>query len=110
MSNSVTGTNRRIVGSFDTQAASTLTITASPGQLVDVSVDFDTSTAFVGTIALERKTSTGASNIGEWQTVEEYTASAEKVAQSATAREYRLNATTVTSGQAEFELSAGAVI
>ena len=68
---------------------------------------FDTN-SFSGTIDLERKTNTGAANIGEWQVVESYTASAEKVAQSATQREYRLNASTVNSGTAEFELSAGA--
>lgn len=83
------------------------TITVKGGRLLDISIDYDTSTAFVGTIVLERETRTGASNIPEWQTVETYTESTEKVAQSATTRRYRLNCTVATSGAAEYELTAG---
>ena len=108
MTNSFTSTNRKVIGTIDETGASD-SITASAGQLVDVSLDFDTSTAFVGTIDIQRKTNTGVANIGEWQTIESHTASAERVLQSATQREYRLNATR-TSGQAEIELTAGAVV
>ena len=83
------------------------TITVKGGKLLDVSVDYDTSTAFVGTILLERETLTGVANIPECQTVETYTASVERVARSATTRRYRLNCTVDTSGTAEYELTAG---
>ena len=106
MANTETKTKNRIVGKLDT-AGATGAITVSGSKLVDISVDFDTSTAFVGDIRLQRSTSTGAANIPEWQDVETYTASAEKVAQSATTRQYRLNCVTATSGTAEYELSAG---
>lgn len=106
MANSFTSTSRKVVGSIDTAGASD-SITAPAGCLVDVSVDFDTN-SFSGTITLQRKTNTGASNIGEWQDVESYTASAEKVAQSAASREYRLNCSTATTGTAEIELTVGA--
>jgi hypothetical protein len=56
---------------------------------------------------LQRETMTGASNVAEWQDVESYTASAEKVAQSATTRRYRLNCSAASSGTAEIELTAG---
>ena len=104
MANTETKTKNRIVGKLDT-TGSTGAITVSGSKLLDVSIDFDTN-SFVGTIDLERETSTGASNIGEYQVVESYSASAEKVAQSATTRNYRLTAT-VTSGTAEYELTAG---
>ena len=108
MANSFTSTNKKVVGSIDSTGASD-SISVGAGQLVDVSVDFDTN-SYVGTIQLQRKTNTGAANIGEWQTIEEYTASAEKVAQSATAREYRLNCSADTSGSCEIELTAGATL
>jgi len=109
MANSFTSTNKKVIGVIDATGASD-SITASAGQLVDISVDFDTSTAFVGTLQLQRKTNTGAANIGEWQTIESYTASAEKVAQSATQREYRINCSVATSGSAEVELTAGVTV
>ena len=74
--------------------------------MLDVSIDFDTN-SFVGDIRLQRETLTGAANIAEFQDVEVYTASAEKVAQSATTRRYRLDVVTATSGTAEFDLTAG---
>ena len=104
MANTETKNTSRIVGKIDTTGA-TGAITVKGSKLLDVSVDFDTN-SFVGTITLQRETATGASNIAEWADVESYTASAEKVAQSATTRRYRLNAT-VTSGTAEYELTAG---
>lgn len=106
MANSFTSTSRKVVGTIDSTGASD-SITAPAGCLVDVSVDFDTN-SFVGTISLQRKTNTGAANIGEWQDVESYTASAEKVAQSAASREYRLNCSAASSGTAEVELTVGA--
>jgi hypothetical protein len=108
MTNSFTGTNKKVVGSIDSTGASD-SITVSAGQLVDVSIDFDTN-SFSGTIQLQRKTNTGASNVGEWQTIESYSASAEKVAQSATQREYRLNCSAAASGTAEVELTAGVTV
>lgn len=97
-------TTSSIRGTIDT-TGSTSAITVKGSKLLDVSIDFDTN-SFVGTIDLERETYTGAANINEWQVVESYTASAEKVAQSATTRRYRLTAT-VTSGTCEYELTAG---
>ena len=85
-------TQSMIIGTMDTTGV-TSAITVRGGRLLDVSIDFDTSTAFVGTVELQRETRTGAANIVEWQTVESYTASAEKVAQSATTRRYRLKNT-----------------
>ena len=105
MANTETVTGNTIVGTIDT-ATATSPITVRGSRLLDISIDFDTN-SFVGTIDLERETKTGAANINEWQVVESYTASAEKVAQSATTRRYRLNPSTVTSGTAEFELAAG---
>jgi len=96
----------QVIGSFDSTGASD-SITAAGGSLVDISVDFDTN-SFVGTIDLQRSTLTGASNVAEWQTIESYTSSVEKVAQSASPRSYRLNCTVATSGSAEIELTAGA--
>jgi len=106
MANSFTSTRTRVVGSIDSTGASDA-ITVTGSKLVDISVDFDTATAFVGTIQLQRETSTGAANVAEWQTIEEYTASAEKVARSATTRRYRLNCSVATSGTAEIEMTAG---
>ena len=109
MTNSFTATQRKVVGVIDETGASDA-ITVAAGMLLDVSLDFDTSTAFVGTLQLQRETNTGAANIAEWQTVESYTASAEKVAQSATQRRYRINCSAYTSGTAEIELTAGAFV
>ena len=94
-----------ITGSLSTVTA-TEAVKVTGSKLLDVSVDFDTN-SFVGDIRLQRQTQTGAGNIAEWQDVETYTASAEKVAQSATTRYYRLNVVTATSGTAEYELTAG---
>lgn len=94
-----------IAGTMDT-AGSTSAITVKGSKLLDVSVDFDTN-SFVGTVTLERETRTGAANIAEWQAVEAYTASAEKVAQSATTRRYRLTVAAGPSGTLEYELTAG---
>lgn len=104
MANTETVTGSSIVGTLDT-TGSTSAITVRGSKLLDVSVDFDTN-SFVGTIILQRETRTGAANINEWQDVESYTASVEKVAQSAATRRYRLNCT-ASSGTAEFELTAG---
>lgn len=109
MANSFTSSNKSVVGSIDSTGASDA-IDVGAGQLVDISVDFDTATAFVGTIELQRETKTGASNVAEWQTIESYTGSVEKVAQSATRRRYRLNCSVATSGTAEIELTAGVTI
>jgi hypothetical protein len=103
--NTETKNNSRIVGTLDT-AGSTSPITVKGGRLLDISVDFDTN-SFIGTITLERETSTGALNVAEFQAVEAYTASTEKVAQSAVTRRYRLTVTAGPSGTAEFELTAG---
>jgi hypothetical protein len=108
MANAFTSSDRKVVGTIDSTGASDA-ITAPAGCLVDVSVDFDTN-SFTGTIVLQRKTNTGASNVGEWQDVESYTASAEKVAQSAASREYRLNCSVATTGTAEIELTVGAQV
>jgi len=105
MANTETVNTSKIVGTLDT-AGATSSITVKGSKLLDISVDFDTN-SFVGDIRLQRETATGAANIGEFQDVETYTASAEKVAQSATTRRYRLNVVTATSGTAEFELTAG---
>ena len=94
-----------IAGTMDT-AGSTSPITVKGSKLLDVSVDFDTN-SFVGTVTLERETRTGAANVTEWQAVEAYTASAEKVAQSATTRRYRLTVAAGPSGTLEYELTAG---
>ena len=104
MANTETVNNSSIVGVMDTTGSSSA-ITVKGGRLLDVSIDFDTNT-YVGTVVLERETKTGAGNIAEWQTVESYTASAEKVAQSATTRRYRIS-NTRTSGTLEYELTAG---
>lgn len=109
MTNAFVASKKKVVGAIDATGASDA-IQASPGQLVDVSLDFDTATAFDGTIQIQRKTNVGVSNIGEWKTIETHTASAERVLQSATAREYRVNCSVATSGQAEIELTAGAVL
>jgi hypothetical protein len=93
-----------MAGTCDTTGV-TSAITVKGGLLLDVSIDFDTN-SFVGTIDLQRETRTGAANVAEWATVESYTASAEKVAQSAATRRYRLNIT-ASSGTAEYELTAG---
>jgi len=106
LANTETLTKSSAFGQIDSTGAIG-TITVKGGRLLDVSIDFDTSTAFVGTIVLERETRTGASNIPEWQAVDAYSASVEKVAQSATTRRYRLNCTADTSGVAEYELTAG---
>ena len=95
-----------ILGTMDT-TGSTSAITVRGSRLLDISIDMDTTTAFSGTVNLQRETRTGAANIVEWQTVETYTASAEKVAQSATTRRYRLTVDTGPSGTAEYELAAG---
>jgi hypothetical protein len=105
MANTSTSTTSKSVGKIDSTGVIGV-ITVKGSKLLDVSVDFDTN-SFVGTILLERETATGAANIAEFQTVETYTASAEKVAQSATTRRYQLNCTVAGSGTAEFELSAG---
>lgn len=106
MANTETLTTSKAYGQIDSTGAIG-TITVKGSKLLDISIDFDTATAFVGTIQLQRETLTGASNIAEWQTVESYTASVEKVAQSATTRRYRLNCSVDTSGVAEYELTAG---
>ena len=106
MANTETSNTSSAKGQIDSTGAIG-TITVKGGKLLDISVDYDTSTAFVGTIVLERETLTGASNVPEWQTVETYTASVERVARSATTRRYRLNCTVDTSGTAEYELTAG---
>lgn len=106
MANTETINKSSAVGQIDSTGAIG-TITVKGGRLLDISVDFDTATAFVGTIQLQRETRTGAANIAEWQTIEEYTSSVEKVAQSATTRRYRLNCSVDTSGTAEYELTAG---
>ena len=98
-------TTSSIRGTMDT-AGSTSAITVKGSKLLDVSIDFDTN-SFVGTVSLERETYTGAANINEWQAVEAYTASAEKVAQSATTRRYRLTVAAGPSGTLEYELTAG---
>jgi hypothetical protein len=103
--NTETLTTSGIFGTLDT-AGSTSGITVKGSKLFDVSVDFDTN-SFVGTITLERETRTGAANIPEWQAVEAYTESTEKVGQSATTRRYRLTVTAGPSGTAEFEMTAG---
>ncbi len=106
MANTTTSTTSSAVGQIDaTGVVGTITVKGS--KLLDISVDFDTTTAFVGTIVLERETLTGSSNVAEFQAIESYTASVEKVAQSATTRRYRLNCTVATSGTAEYELTAG---
>jgi len=106
MSNSTTSTTSSSYGKIDSTGA-VGEITVKGGKLLDISIDYDTSTAFVGTIVLERETLTGTLNVPEWQTVETYTASVEKVARSATTRKYRLNCTVDVSGTAEYELTAG---
>jgi hypothetical protein len=106
MANTETANTSSVKGQIDSTGAIG-TITVKGGKLLDISIDFDTATAFVGTIQLQRETLTGASNIAEWQTVESYTSSTEKVAQSATTRRYRLNCSVDTSGTAEYEMTAG---
>jgi hypothetical protein len=94
-----------IRGTMDT-ARSTSAITVRASRLLDISIDGDTN-SFVGTVTLERETYTGAANINEWQAVEAYTASVEKVAQSATTRRYRLTVAAGLTGSLEYELTAG---
>lgn len=105
MANTEQLTERQIYGTLDT-AGSTSSITAEAGELVDLSIDMDTN-SFVGTITIERGTLTGASNIIEFQAVEAFTLSAERVLQSAVWRQYRLTVSAGPTGTAEFELVAG---
>ena len=51
MTNAFVASKKKVVGAIDATGASDA-IQASPGQLVDVSLDFDTATAFVGTIQI----------------------------------------------------------
>lgn len=103
MANSSSAFTTGVSGTFDSTGASTA-LDIAAGEEMDVSVDFDTN-SFVGTIQLQRQTLTGASGIGEYQTIESYSASAEKVALSSSARSYRLNCSVATSGTAEFEIA-----
>ena len=93
-----------MAGTMDTTGV-TSAITVRGSRLLDVSIDFDTN-SFSGTVILQRETRTGAANVVEWADVESYTASTEKVAQSATTRRYRLS-TTAASGTLEYEMTAG---
>ena len=78
MANTTTSTTSSAYGQIDSTGA-VGTITVKGSKLLDISIDFDTATAFVGTIVLERETRTGAANIPEWQAVESYISSVEKV-------------------------------
>ena len=82
-------------------------ITVKGSKLLDISIEFVTADAFTGTIVLERESLTGAANIPNWQAIDSYTSTTEKVAQSATTRRYRLNCTTDGGGTALYELTAG---
>jgi len=106
LANTTTSTTSSAYGQIDS-TGQVGTVTVKGGKLLDLSIDYDSSTAFVGTIILQRETLTGASNAAEFQNVETYTASAEKVIRSATTRRYRLDCTVATSGTAEYELTAG---
>lgn len=101
MANSFTATNRKVTGTIDTAGASDA-ILAPAGCIVDVIVDFATG-SFSGTIALQAKGTAAAA----WQTIESYTTDTVKIAQMAGPREYRLNATTASSGTAAVELTVG---
>ena len=106
MSNTETANRSSVKGKIDSTGAIG-TITVKGGRLLDVSIEFDGASAFTGTIVLERETLTGASNVANWQPIESYTATVEKVAQSATTRRYRLNCTTDSGGDAWYEMTAG---
>jgi len=104
--NTETATTSSVYGTIDSTGAIG-TITVKGSKLLDISIEFDGASAFTGTIALERETLTGASNVANWQPVESYTATVEKVAQSACTRRYRLNCTTDGGGIAHYEMTAG---
>ena len=106
MANTETKTKNRAVGQIDSTGAIG-EITVNGSKLLDISIEFDGASAFTGTIVLERASATGASNAENWQAVESYTATTEKVAQSATTRKYRLNCTVDGGGVALYELTAG---
>lgn len=105
MANTETANRSKIVGTIDS-TGQTSSITVMGSRLVDVSVDYDTN-SFVGTIILQRETNTGALNVPEFQNVETYTSSTEKVVRSAAPTRYRLDCTVASSGTAEFALTAG---
>ncbi len=106
MSNTETKTTSSAIGQIDSTGAIGA-ITVKGGKLVDISIEFATADTFTGTIVLERTSQTGAANIENWQAVESYTGTVEKVARSAATRKYRLNCTTDSGGTALYELTAG---
>ena len=105
MANSFTSTTSRVIGVIDSTGASDA-ITVKGSKLLDISVDMDTN-SFTGTIQLQRETNAGAANAAAWETIESYTTSVEKVAQSATTRRYRLNCSVDSGGTAQIEMTAG---
>ncbi len=106
MSNTETANTSSVKGQIDeTGAIGTITVKGS--KLLDISIQFDTADTFTGTIALQRETLSGVANAAAWVTIESYTATTEKVAQSATTRRYRLNCTTDSGGTALYEMTAG---
>ena len=106
MANTETLNTSSAIGQIDSTGAIG-TITVKGSKLLDISIEFNGASAFTGTIVLERETLTGAANVSNWQAVESYTATVEKVAQSATTRRYRLNCTVDSGGIALYELTAG---
>ena len=106
MANTETKNTSSSIGQIDSTGAIGA-ITVKGGKLLDISIEFATADAFTGTIVLERTSQTGASNAENWQLVESYTDTVEKVARSATTRQYRLNCTTDSGGTALYELTAG---
>ena len=106
MANEETANTSSVKGQIDSTGAIG-TITVKGSKLLDISIEFATADAFTGTIVLERESLTGAANIPNWQAIESYTSTTERVAQSATTRRYRLNCTTDSGGIALYELTAG---
>ena len=106
MANTETKNTSSVKGQIDSTGAIG-TITVKGSKLLDVSIEFNGASPFTGTIVLERETLTGASNAPNFQPIESYTATVEKVAQSATTRRYRLNCTTDSGGTALYEMTAG---
>jgi hypothetical protein len=105
MANTSTGSQSKVIGSFDSTGSSDA-ITARGARLVDLAVDF-TGGTYVGTIDLEWETETGASNAKEWTILESYTGDTFKIVRVATERRLRLTASVATSGEAFFEMTAG---
>ena len=106
MANTETANTSSVKGQIDSTGAIG-EITVKGSKLLDISIEFNGASPFTGTIVLERESLTGLANATNFQAIESYTATVEKVAQSATTRRYRLNCIVDSGGIALYELTAG---